>query len=112
MFLCIKCGKNLDGSRLYRKVKNRRKGCLNKKFKCEKCFTEKCLTTRIDREHRNESISIVLEKPKIENGNNINNNRTLLVGPCFSCKTYLMLKILSRIRNRDIYKFSKSPLEQ
>ena len=37
MFLCIECGKNLDENRFYRKVKNRCKDCLNKKFKCELC---------------------------------------------------------------------------
>ena len=41
-----------------------------------------------------------------------NNNRTLLVGPSFSGKTYLMLKIFSRIPDRDIYIITKSPLEQ
>ena len=45
--------------------------------------------------------------PKFEN-----NNRTLLVGPSFSGKTYLMLKILSRISDRDIYIITKSPPEQ
>ena len=42
-FLCIECGENLDESRFYRKVKNRCKDCLNKKFKCDfcgKCFTK------------------------------------------------------------------------
>ena len=37
----------------------------------------------------------------IENGNN-NNNRTLLVGPSFSGKTYLMLKI-TKDRSRYLY---------
>ena len=41
-----------------------------------------------------------------------NNNRTLLVGPSFSGKTYLMLKILSRISDRDIFIITKSPPEQ
>ena len=41
-----------------------------------------------------------------------NNNRTLLVGPSSSGKTYLMLKILSRISDRDIYIITKSPPEQ
>ena len=41
-----------------------------------------------------------------------NNNRTLIVGPSFSGKTYLMLKILSQIRDRDIYIITKSPPEQ
>ena len=54
----------------------------------------------------------LIQQPKIENGNDINNNRTLLVGPSFSGKTYLMLKILSRISDRDIYIITKSPLEQ
>ena len=40
------------------------------------------------------------------------NNRTFLVGPSFSGKTYLMLKILSRIPNRDFYVITKSPPEQ
>ena len=51
-------------------------------------------------------------QPKTENGNDINNNRTLLVGPSFSGKTYLMLKFLSRIPDREIYIFAKSPPEQ
>ena len=52
----------------------------------------------------------VIQQLKIENDNN--NNRTLLVGPSFSGKTYLMLKILSRIPRRDIYIITKSPPEQ
>ena len=48
-------------------------------------------------------------QPKIENNDN---NRTLLVGPSFSGKTYLMLKILSRMSDRDIYIITKSPPEQ
>ena len=70
------------------------------------------MTTHIDREHRNESNSIVLEKPKYENGNNINNNRTILVVPSFSGKTYLMLKFLSRIPYRDTFIITKSSPEQ
>ena len=49
------------------------------------------------------------QQPKIENNNN---NRTLLVGPSFSGKTNLMLKILSRIHNQDIYIITKSPPER
>ena len=49
------------------------------------------------------------QQPKIEKNNN---SRTLLVGPSFSGKTYLMLKILSRISDRDIYIITKSPPEQ
>ena len=35
-----------------------------------------------------------------------------MVGPSFSGKTYLMLKILSRMPNREIYIITKSPPEQ
>ena len=52
----------------------------------------------------------LIQQPKIEN--DINNNRTLLVGPSFSGNTYLMLKILSRMLDRDIYIITKSPPEQ
>ena len=114
MFLCIECGKNLDENRFYRKVKNRCKDRLNKKFKsdfCGKFFTKKWLKTHIEREHhQNETNSNVIKKPIIDNVDD--NNRTLLVGPSFSGKTYLMLKILSRIPNRDIYIITKSPPEQ
>ena len=36
----------------------------------------------------------------------------LLVGPSFLGKAYLMIKILSRLPNRDIYIITKSPPEQ
>ena len=95
MFLCVECGKIIDENRFYRKVKNRCKDCLNKKFKCELCeksFTEKWLKTLIEQEHhQNECNSIMLEKPIIDNVDN--NNRTLSVGQYFSGKTYLMLKM-------------------
>ena len=35
-----------------------------------------------------------------------------MVGPCFSGKTFLMLKLLSRISDRDTYIITKSPPEQ
>ena len=69
-------------------------------------FQKKRLTTHTEREHgdfknnihckhsQNEISSNKLEKPKLENVNNNNNNRTLLVGPSLSGKTYLMLKFL------------------
>ena len=50
------------------------------------------------------------QQPKIKNRNN--NNRTLLVGPSFPGKTYLMVKILSRIPDRGFYIITKSPPEQ
>ena len=86
-FLCIECGKNLNESSFYRKVKDKSEDCSNKKFKCQvcgKCFTKKWLTTHIEREHnRNESSSNVSEKSKIHFVKNNNNNRNLLVGPFF-----------------------------
>ena len=62
--------------------------------------------------NKNRRKSNLIQQPNIENGNDINNNRTLLVGPRFSDKTYLMLKFLSRIPDRDIYIITKSPPEQ
>ena len=56
--------------------------------------------------------TVSYQQPKTENGNNKNNNRTLLVGPSFSCKTYLMFKISSRIPDRDVYIITKSPEEE
>ena len=96
-------------------MKNRSKDGSNKKINCELCgkfFTRKWLTTHIEREHQNESKSNVLEKPKMDYLNTNDNNRTLLIAPSFSCKTYLMLKFLSRIRNQDLYIFINSPPEQ
>ena len=74
---------------------------------CKDCYNKK---------KRKNEITTSYKQPKIENGNknnnNNNNNRTLLVGPSFSGKTCLMLKILSRIPDRDIYIITKSPPEQ
>ena len=69
---------------------------------CRDCYNKK----------RNNEITISHQQPKTENSNNNNNNRTLLVGSSFSGKTYLMLKILSRMIDRDIYIITKSPPEQ
>ena len=52
----------------------------------------------------------MLEKTKIDNVDN--NNRTSFVGLNFLGKTSLMLKIFSRISNRDLYIITKSPPEQ
>ena len=71
---------------------------------CRDCYNKKKRKNKITISHHQ-------QQPIIENGNN-NNNRTLLVGQSFSGKTYLMLKILSRISDRDIYKITKSPPEQ
>ena len=70
---------------------------------CRDCYNKK---------KRKNKITISHQQPIIENGNNNNNNRTLLVGPSFPGKTYLMLKILSRISDRDIYMITKSHPEQ
>ena len=67
---------------------------------CKDCYNKKKRKNEITTSH---------QQPKIENNNNI---RTLLVGPSFSGKTHLILKILSRIPNRDIYIITKSPPEQ
>ena len=69
---------------------------------CRDCYNKK---KRKNNLIQNE-ITISQQQPKIENNNN---SRTLLVGRPFSGKTYLMLKILSRIPNRDIYIITKSP---
>ena len=69
---------------------------------CKNCYNEN---------KRKNKTTVSYQQSKNENGNN-NNNRTLLVGPSFSGKTQLMLKILSRIPNRDIYIITKSPPEQ
>ena len=71
------------------------------------------MTTNIEREyHKNESNSNTLEKPKIDKIITNKNNRILLVLPSFSGRTYLMLKIFSRLTpDRDIFIITKSPLE-
>ena len=72
---------------------------------CRDCYNKK------KRKHNLVQNEIFIShQPKIENDNN--NNRTLLVGPSFSGKTSLMLQILSRISDRDIYIITKSPPEQ
>ena len=67
---------------------------------CKDCYNEKKRKNNL------------IQQPKIENGNDTNNNRTLLVIPSFSGKTYLMLKILSRMPDRDFYIITESPPEQ
>ena len=85
---CSVCNIKLDINN-YRRDRTVRKDCYNKKRRKNNLV-------------QNE-ITISHQQPKIENRNINNNNRTLLVGPSFSGKTYLMLKILSRTPNRDIY---------
>ena len=75
---------------------------------CKDCYNKKKSKNNLV---QNE-ITIPHQQPKIENGNNNKNDRTLLVGPSFSGKTYLTLRTLSRIPDRDIYISTKSPPEQ
>ena len=72
---------------------------------CKECYNKKKRKTNLIQSNITNSDP----QPKIENNDN---NRTLLVGPSFSGKTYLMLKILSRMPERDIYIITKSPPEQ
>ena len=76
---------------------------------CRDCYNKKKRKININTLPPNKIIENVNtpQQSKFEN-----NNRTLLVGPSFSGKTYLLLKILSRISDRDIYKINKSPPEQ
>ena len=84
-----------------------------KNYKKDRTVCKDCYNKRKRKNNliQNE-ITTSQQQPKIENGNNNNNNRTLLVGPSFLGKTYLMLKILSRIPDRDIYIINISPREQ
>ena len=61
---------------------------------CKDCYSKK-------KRKNNDNILIENQQPKIDIGNN-NNRSTFFVGSSFSCKTYLMLKTLSRIHDRDI----------
>ena len=73
---------------------------------CRDCYNKKKRKNNINTLPPNK-INTSYHQPKIEN-----KNRPLLVGPSFSGKTYLMLKIPSRISDRDIYIITKSPPEQ
>ena len=94
---CSACNIKLDINN-YKKDRTVCRDCYNKK-KRKKYLVQN-------------EITISHQQPIIEHDNNNNNNRSLLVGPSFSGKTYLMLKILSRMPDRDIYIITKSPPEQ
>ena len=64
---------------------------------CKDCYNKKKRKNNLIRN----KLTTSPQQPKIENGKNNKNDRTLLVGPSFSGKTYMMLKIPSRIPNRD-----------
>ena len=74
---------------------------------CRDCYNKKKRKININTLPPNKIIENVNKQSKFEN-----NNRTLSVGPSFPGKTYLMIKILSRISDRDIYIITKSPPEQ
>ena len=76
---------------------------------CRDCYNKKKRKININTLPPNKIIENVNtpQQSKVEN-----NNRTLLVGTSFSGKTYLMLKILPRITDRDIYVITKSSSEQ
>ena len=95
---CSACNINLD-------INNYKKD----RTICRDCYNKKKRKIKINTLPPNKIIENVNtpQQSKFEN-----NNRTLLVGPSFSGKSYLMLKILSRISDRDIYIITKSPLEQ
>ena len=113
---CNECGKELDESNFYKKVKNKCKDCLNKKLECKVCgkfFTKKWLTSHIEREHPPKSN---LSKPNnnnntiIKNDSTLENHRHVIIGPSNVGKTYYMLKILEKIGNkRPIHIITRSP---
>ena len=76
------------------------------KTTCKNCY--------IENKRKNKIINTLIqnEQPKNDNVNTNNTNRTLLVGPNFSGKIYLMLRIPSGITDRDLYIITKSSLDQ
>ena len=91
---CSRCNIKLDKDN-YKRYRTVSKDCYNKKKK------NKFNTTPNQKQQQ-----------KIENVITNNNNRRLLLGPSLSGKTYLMLKILSRLPDRDICLITKSSPEQ
>ena len=91
---CSACNIKLDINN-YKKDRSVCRDCYNKEKRKNNLIQNEITTSH--------------QQTKIENNNN---NRTLLAGPSFSGKTYLMLKILSRMLDRDIYIITKSPPEQ
>ena len=96
----------MNGSKLYvctikRDIKN-----------CWKNRTVRKDFRNIKKRKDNNNTLIQNQQPKIYKVNTSTNNRRLLIEPSFSSKTLFMLKILSRIPDRDVYKITKSPPEQ
>ena len=69
---------------------------------CKNCYNEK----------KRRNTLIQCQQAKDDNVNTHNNKWTRLVGLGFSGKAYLMLKILSKMPDRDLYIIIKTPLEQ
>ena len=117
--LCNECGKELDESNFYRKVKNKCKNCLNKKLECKVCgklFTKKWMITHVEREHHHQSSESKPNNTTIKTEiNNINDltsdfHRHIIIGPSNVGKTYYMLKVLENIGDkRPIHIITRSP---
>ena len=78
---------------------------------CESCYKKNKRKNNDNTLIQNKT-TVSHQQAKIENGSISDNNRTLLAGPSFCGKTCLMIKILSRIPDRDVFKITKSPPEQ
>ena len=98
--ICIACNRKID-------VNNYKKG----RTVCENCYQKTKIKNNNNTLIPNKT-TVSYRQPKIENGNNNNNNRKLLAGPSFSGKTSLMLKVFSRIPNRDFCIITKPPPEK
>ena len=122
-FLCIECGKKLDESNFYKKVKNKCKNCLNKKLNyqiCGKFFTKKWMNNHIEQEHQsvesnvlenvnNNNKIIVTEKRNNDNNPSVSafeNCAYVIIGPRNVDKTYYMLKILEKNRRQKTYSYN------
>ena len=66
------------------------------KYKKDRTVCRDCYNKKKRKNNLVQNENTISHQTKIENDSNNNNNRTLMVGPSFSGKTYLMLKILSR----------------
>ena len=118
--ICNECGKELDESNFYKKVKNKYKNCLNKKLECKVCgklFTKKWMTTHVEREHHHHQSSEskpnnTTIKTEINNINDLTSDfhRHIIIGPSNVGKTYYMLKVLEKMDNkRPIHIITRSP---
>ena len=89
--------RNCSACNIKTDTKNYKKG----RTVCKNCYKKiKNNKSKFNSTVQNEIITSH-KKPKIEYVTIKNNNRTLLVGPSFSGKIYLMLKFFSRIPDRD-----------